>query len=94
MASVGVRELRQNASSVLRRVEAGEIIQVTDRGRPVARLVPIKPLGPLDRLVAAGMVSEATETLQENMRRYPPIELPPGSPSLSAILAEMRADER
>ena len=35
MASVGVRELRQRASELLRRVEAGETIEITDRGRPV-----------------------------------------------------------
>ncbi|HCO03412.1 MAG TPA: prevent-host-death family protein, partial [Actinobacteria bacterium] len=34
MASVGIRELRQRASELLRRVEAGETIEVTDRGRP------------------------------------------------------------
>ena len=41
MESVGVRELRQNASKVIRRVEAGEEIEVTVQGRPAARLVPI-----------------------------------------------------
>ncbi|AYG03253.1 type II toxin-antitoxin system Phd/YefM family antitoxin [Gryllotalpicola protaetiae] len=40
MASVGVRELRQNASEVLRRVEAGEEIEVTVNGRLAARIVP------------------------------------------------------
>lgn len=39
MESVGVREVRQNASVYLRRVAAGEQICVTDRGRPVALLV-------------------------------------------------------
>lgn len=40
MESVGVRELRQNASVYLRRVAAGESITVTDRGVPVAVLIP------------------------------------------------------
>lgn len=40
MASVGIRELRQNASEVVRRVEAGEEIDVTVNGRLAARLVP------------------------------------------------------
>ena len=35
---VGVRELRQNLSVYLRRVEQGEAFEVTDHGRPVARL--------------------------------------------------------
>lgn len=38
MTSVGVRALRQRASELLRRVEAGETIEITDRGRPVALL--------------------------------------------------------
>ncbi|WNV89850.1 type II toxin-antitoxin system prevent-host-death family antitoxin [Umezawaea sp. Da 62-37] len=40
MESIGVRELRQNASVYLRRVAAGESITVTDRGVPVAVLAP------------------------------------------------------
>ncbi|MEV8440847.1 type II toxin-antitoxin system prevent-host-death family antitoxin [Actinosynnema sp. NPDC051121] len=40
MESIGVRELRQNASVYLRRVAAGESITVTDHGVPVAVLGP------------------------------------------------------
>ncbi len=40
MSTVGVRELRQDASGVLRRVEEGERVVVTVHGRPVADLVP------------------------------------------------------
>lgn len=42
MATVGVRELRQNASEILREVEAGEPTTVTVSGRPVAQIVPIR----------------------------------------------------
>lgn len=41
MDRIGVRELRQHASTYLARVAGGEVLEVTDRGRPVARLVPI-----------------------------------------------------
>jgi prevent-host-death family protein len=41
MERIGVRELRQHASRYLARVARGEVIEVTDRGRPVARLVPV-----------------------------------------------------
>src|SRR5919201_1903160 len=40
VATVGVRELRQNLSRYLRRVEAGETLDVMSRGRRVARLAP------------------------------------------------------
>lgn len=36
------RELRNNVSAVLRKVEGGESIRITVRGRPVADLVPVK----------------------------------------------------
>lgn len=39
MDTVGLRELRQNASELVRRVEAGEEITITVAGRPSARLV-------------------------------------------------------
>lgn len=53
MASVGVRELRQNLSRYLREVKEGETFTVTERGREVARLVPSGPAdSPIARLVA------------------------------------------
>jgi antitoxin (DNA-binding transcriptional repressor) of toxin-antitoxin stability system len=52
---VGVRQLRQNLSVYLRRVEAGETLEVTEHGRSVA---PIRADGAaLDRLVAAGLAT-------------------------------------
>jgi prevent-host-death family protein len=43
MTTVGLRELRQDASDLVRRVEAGEEITITVSGRPSARLVPAGP---------------------------------------------------
>jgi prevent-host-death family protein len=43
MGTVGLRELRQDASDLVRRVEAGEEIDITVAGRLAARLVPAKP---------------------------------------------------
>lgn len=43
MTNVGLRELRQHASDLVRRVEAGEEITITVAGRPSARLVPARP---------------------------------------------------
>ncbi|HTW98927.1 MAG TPA: type II toxin-antitoxin system prevent-host-death family antitoxin, partial [Acidimicrobiales bacterium] len=54
MPSVGVRELRQRASELLRRVEQGEVIEITDRGRPVALLSPLPSGSPLEQMRAAG----------------------------------------
>lgn len=43
MGTIGLRELRQDASDLVRRVEAGEVIEVTVSGRLAARLIPAQP---------------------------------------------------
>lgn len=43
METVGLRELRQDASELVRRVEAGEEIEITVSGRSAARLIPARP---------------------------------------------------
>ena len=50
---MGIRELRDSLTQVLRRVEAGERIEVTRDGKPVAAMVPLAD-DPLARLVAEG----------------------------------------
>jgi prevent-host-death family protein len=63
---VGVRELRQNLSVYLERVMDGEWLEVTDRGRPVAMLVPLPAPGTLaDRLVAEGRATPASRRLDD-----------------------------
>lgn len=41
VAQISQREMRNDSGAVLRRVEAGEVLEVTRRGVPVARLVPL-----------------------------------------------------
>jgi prevent-host-death family protein len=91
MTRIGIRELRQKASEYLRRVEGGETIEVTDRGRPVALLIPIPEAPPLERLRAAGDVDAALGTMDDLPA---PLPLAPGQEAPSTILARMRADER
>jgi prevent-host-death family protein len=43
MKTLGVRELKKNLSEALREVQAGEIIEVTNRGQVIARVVPVRP---------------------------------------------------
>jgi len=54
----GIRELRADLSRFLKRVREGEEIVVTDRGKPVAKLVLARE-STLDRLIAAGLVTRA-----------------------------------
>jgi prevent-host-death family protein len=46
-ASVSIRELQQNLKRVMARVELGEVVEVTRRNRPVARLAPVRPARPV-----------------------------------------------
>ena len=59
MKSIGIRELRQHASRYLRDVERGETIEITDRGRPVARIVPTGEGDAVARLTSAGRLRPA-----------------------------------
>lgn len=45
--SVSIRELQQNLKRVMARVERGEVVEVTRRRKPIARLAPVKPTGPI-----------------------------------------------
>ena len=88
MEQIGVRELRQHASRYLAQVATGETIEVTDRGRPVALLVPTHG----DRwqdLVTSGQVLAATgdgDVIDDAPSDY--------GIDASAQLAAMRAEER
>lgn len=90
-SSVGVRELQQNAAEVVRRVAAGEAIEITVRGNAVARMTPIRESG-LAGLLAAGLARPASVS---------PRELPapstlrgPQGRTLADLLDESRTDER
>lgn len=91
MRSVGVRELRQRASELLRLVAGGETIEVTDRGRPVALLAPVPGGSPLERLRASGEMTAGEGDLDDLPE---PLPLPAGQEPPSAVLGRLRRDER
>jgi prevent-host-death family protein len=92
-AFVGIRELRQNLSVYLRRVEQGETLEVTERGRPVAVLAPLPgPTSVLDRLIAEGHATPGKGNIRDVLPPKPPRE--PLRMSLSEALEMLRAEER
>lgn len=91
MISIGVRELRQNASRYLRLVERGETVRVTDHGRPVALLVPVPGEGGYERLVADGRIRPGDGTLADLGM---PDARSEGERPLSEVLDALRDDER
>ncbi len=85
---VGIRELRQNLSVYLRRVQTGESLEVTDRGRPVALLVPLlESTSPFERMIEAGRALAPEHPLTE-------LGPPPGDPTheLSRALEDERTE--
>jgi prevent-host-death family protein len=88
MDRIGVRELRQHASRYLARVARGEVLEITDRGRAVARMVPIKADAWAD-LVSAGRVTPATD--DTDVGAEAPADY---GVDASAALAAMRRDEQ
>ena len=88
MDRVGIRELKQRASEVVRRVAAGDEIEITDRGRPVARMMPLPAPDEYERLVRDGEILPA-------QGRWQAIE--PAAPlphrTLSAVLEELREED-
>ncbi|MBA2364890.1 MAG: type II toxin-antitoxin system prevent-host-death family antitoxin [Actinobacteria bacterium] len=86
MIEVGVRELKNSLSSYLRRVRQGETVVVTDRGVPVARMIPAGVPEHLANLMADGRVTWSGESF------VPPRKLPPLAPGppLSDYIAEDR----
>lgn len=90
MERIGIRELRQNASRYVRRVAAGEVIEVTDRGKPVARLVPPQTLTVRERLIAEGKLVAAKSS--EDLLNLEPLTPESGQRPLSDIVDELRQD--
>lgn len=88
---VGVRELRQNLSRWLRRVENGETFEVTDRGRPVAQLAPLPEDDVISRLVREGRIARVGSGSLADLPPPPPAR--PGARPLSEILDELREDK-
>lgn len=89
MEQIGVRELRQNASQYLSRVAASqESIEITDRGRPIARLVPITN-DDWANMIAAGEIAPADPDIDI-------LDVEPLAVDINAseILRELREHER
>jgi prevent-host-death family protein len=90
MSEVGIRALKQNASAVVAEAAAGELVTITDRGRPVAQMVPVTA-----SRVEALIAGERARPALRRLRDLPaPKRRRRGRPSLSEELEEMRQVER
>lgn len=83
-AAIGVRELHNRTSEIMRRVAAGESIEVTSHGKPVACLVPVAENDPLENLRRRGLITDPT-----GGDRTPGIRVKPSGP-VSDLVSEQR----
>jgi len=83
---IGIRQLRDELTATIRRVQQGEAIEVTNHGVPVAVLSPL-PADLMDRLLANGEVTPG-RPLDRALRRYPVT----GELSASEAVEEDRAE--
>ncbi|MFI5025400.1 MAG: type II toxin-antitoxin system Phd/YefM family antitoxin [Solirubrobacterales bacterium] len=89
MREIGIGELKAKLSGVLKRVEKGERVRVTRRGRPVADIVPAEtPEERWGRMVAEGRITPGKRPLPKN----PPPPIKTDRPASELILAEREED--
>ena len=89
MTRIGIRELRQHASRYLEKVKAGEVVEVTERGKLIALLVSPSPTATeRDRLVSTGRLTPARTSFRLPERRH----LADVEPTASDVLSELREE--
>ena len=85
VTTVSSREFNQDASGAKRAAQNGPVF-ITDRGRPVARIVPVIPQG-YARLVAEGRIRTGSG---RDILTIEPVALPPGATPPSELISRMR----
>jgi prevent-host-death family protein len=88
METVGIRELKQNASEVIAKVARGKWLLVTDRGRPVAQLIPLQK-SRIDDLIESGQLQPASKSLDDLPA---PMKAPKGMSLAQAIIDDRNQD--
>lgn len=89
VVEVGIRELRENLAFWLDRVQAGDEVIVTERGRPVARLTQVERRHRLRELISQGRVTPPKEPrMPIDLRTLP--RMPPGVSLADAVVEERR----
>lgn len=88
MEKIGIRELRQRASEWVAKAKAGKVILITDRGQPVARLMPLtRNENARNKLIDDGQLIPATAS-RAHLSSDDLVSRPP----LTPILDELRSE--
>ena len=88
IAKVGTRELKSKLSEYMRRVKGGETILVTERGKPIGQIIPVKPTlhEKLQIVVDAGLA----EWNGKKVKPAKPVAINRSEKQLSDLVAEDR----
>jgi prevent-host-death family protein len=85
---IGIRELRQHASEWVAKAKAGKVVLITDRGQPVARLMPLtRDENARNKLIDDGQLIPAAAP-----RAQLSTDDLVGGPPLTPILDELRSE--
>lgn len=87
---VETRILQKHASEIVKRAASGEVLEITEGGRLVARMVPAG-MGVYKDLCAAGLIRQATHP---KSKLPAPKPVANGTPTASEVLAGLRQFER
>ena len=94
MKRASVSELKASLSAYLVGVKRGEEVLVTERGRPIARLIPARPADRaserMERLIRAGIVRAPLEKLSPDLLKPSPVADPEGK-TLQGLIEERRS---
>jgi prevent-host-death family protein len=85
---VGTRELKNRLSEYLRKVKAGETIIVTERGKPIGQIVPLKAT--LEERMRAMVEAGLAEWNGQKLKPYKPKAVNRGPRQLSELVVENR----
>ena len=85
---VGVRELKNKLSEYLSRVKVGETITVTEHGKIIGRIVPVKPT--VEERIQAMIAAGQAEWNGQKLQPYQPKAVNKGSCQLSDLIVDDR----
>lgn len=90
MTTVGIAELKAKLSEYLAMVKGGEEILITERGKPIAKMVQAEPMDDeLERLVRKGIVRPPTKPLPDDFFDRPRPKAK-GEPISQTVIRERR----
>jgi prevent-host-death family protein len=85
---IAIRTLNQDTAGVLARVERGETVEITNRGRPIARIVPVTA-DPVAALIATGAIVPSSV-----VGPIPLPTVPAVGPDAGELISGLRDEER